>query len=259
MKTIVGFLAFAALTLPLLALRARAQDITQEQAAQFAQNLIRQHEAWRSKLSTPGASIQAKESGRENGYVHYRLYVTGLPADKLYTVLAWPVTQAKPSQQFEGVSLGKDGLVSCTGRLPDECSDPDPSPMDHGAVDFAFHPVKGEPFRLAVVNGDSRATIIVVPDPIASKDKGCSLEVVRLMPAFELAFFTGRGYPPNAEVTFDAESYGEKHEVKTKSDSDGAIHFAIMPAVAGHSGGTARIAATEMVCAPKLKFDWGKQ
>lgn len=215
MKTIARILACTALTLPLPALHAQ-DDATQRNAAQLAQTLIRQHEAWRSKLSTPGASIQAKESGKENGNVLYRLYVTGLPADQLYTVLTWPVNQAKPSQQFEGVSLGKDGLVSCTGRLPNECSDPDSSPADHGAVDFAFHPVKGEPFRLAVVNGDSRATIIIVPDPITSKDKGCSLEVVRLMPGFELAFFTGSGYPPNSEVTFDSESYGEKHEVKTK-------------------------------------------
>ncbi len=258
MKAIAGILVLTALTFPCIPVPAWAQDSTEARAAQLAQSLITQHEAWRSKLSTPGASIQARESGREDGNVLYWLYVTGLPADQLYTVLTWPVTQSKPSTQLEGVSLGKDGLVSCTGRLPGECDDPDTSPKDHGTVDFAMHPVKGEPYRFAVVNGDSRATIIIVPDPIAAKDKGCTLEVVRLTPGFELAYFTGSGYPPNAEVTFEGESYGEKHQVKTKADSEGTVHFAIMPSVAGHSGGTTRMAATGLACAPKLKFDWGK-
>jgi hypothetical protein len=257
MKFHAGNLAFATLAIAFISGPACAQDTSEAQAAQIAQTLVKQHEAWRSKLSSPGASIQAKESGRENGTVAYRLYVTGLPSEKLYTVLAWPVTQTKPSTAFEGVSLGKDGLISCTGRLPGECNDKDSSPADQGAVDFAFQPAEGEPFRIAVVNGDSRATIVIVPEPIAAKDKGCTLEAVRLTPGFELAYFTGSGYSPNAEVAFDSESYGEKHSVKTTANGAGEIHFAVMPFVVGHSGGTTKIAGTGSACAPKLKFDWG--
>ena len=236
-----------------------AQNNTDAQGAQLAQSLVKRHEAWSAKISTPGASIRATETGRKDNVVKYRLYVSGLPTDKLYTVVEWPLTQAGPVTLMEGVSLGTNGLVSCTGQLPGECNDPDTSPEGHGKVDFAFHPADGEPFRIALANGDSRATIVIVPNPIAAKSSGCTLEVVRLTPRFELAYFTGSGFAPNTEVTFDSESYGERHTVKTTSDADGAIRFAVMPFVTGHSGGTTKVAAKGAACAPALKFQWGQQ
>lgn len=235
-----------------------AQDVTDAQAAQLAQSLVKKHEAWSTKISTQGAFIRAKESSRENGTVVYRIYVSGLPADRLYTVVEWPVTQPGPVTGMEGVSLGGDGLVSCTGQLPGECSDPDPSPDGHGAVDFAFRPVDAEPFRIAVVSGDLRAAIVIVPNAIGAKSNGCSIEVVRLTPRFEVAYFTGSGYPANSTVSFESESYGEKHTVRTTSGSDGAIRFAMLPFVAGHSSGTTKIAATGLACAPSMKFKWGQ-
>lgn len=132
MKASTGILAFTALTLVFISIGVCAQDSADAQAAQLAQALVKKHEAWISRLSTPRASIKADESGREKGAVSYRLYVTGLPTDKLYTVVEWPVTQADPVTIAEGVSLGKEGLVSCTGQLPGECNDPDPSPEEHG-------------------------------------------------------------------------------------------------------------------------------
>lgn len=39
---------------------------------------------------------------------------------------------------------------------------------------------------------------VIVPDPIFARDKGCTLSVERLLPHFELAYFTGTGFPPTA-------------------------------------------------------------
>jgi len=236
------------------------QESTEAKAGELTQLLVKQHEAWSTKLSTPGASIQSKESSRQGAVVQYRLYVTGLPSDKLYTALNWPVNQPKPMETLRGLSLGKDGLVSCLGRTPEECSDPDFA-GDHGAVDFTFMPAKGEPFRVALVSEDSedfRAATIIVPDPISAKDKGCTLDVVRLSAGFEVAYFTGSGYPPNSEADFALESYGEKHPVKTTSDNQGSIRFTIMPYVKGHPRGTTKVAGAGMACSPSLKFDWGR-
>lgn len=258
MKIAPGHLVLGVLVLGSISNQASAQDdSTEVLARQMANILIKQHEAWRT-MSSPGAFIQTKASGREGNIFFYNLYVTGLPTDQLYTVVAWPVTGQKPFVQMEGVSLGKNGLVSCTGRQPGECEDPDSSLKDSGAVDFTFEPVKGEPYRFALINGDSKASVIIVPDPIAARDKGCTLDVVRLTPGFELAFFTGTGYPPYLEISFNSESYGEKHPVKTTSDGDGKIHFAIAPFVSGHAEGTTRIAAVGLACSPSLKFDWGQ-
>ena len=258
MKVALGRLALAVLALGSISHRTFAQDdSTEARAKQMANVLIKQHEAWRT-MSSPGASIQAKAARRERNIFYYNLYATGLPTDQLYTVVAWPVTGQKPYVQLEGVSIGKDGLVGCTGRQPNECEDPDSSQDHPGTVDFTLEPVKGEPYRFALINGDSKASVIIVPDPIAAKDKGCTLDVERLTPGFELAFFTGTGYRPNLEITFDSESYGEKHTVKTTADGEGKIHFGIMPFVSGHSKGTTRMAAVGAPCSPSLKFDWGQ-
>lgn len=121
---------------------------------------------------------------RREGFVKYYLLVSGLPTDELYTVMSWPVRQQKPQPIMEGVSIGKDGIVMCAARTPEQCGDPlkkdDP-------IDFGFNPAKGEPYRLALVSGEHRAAIIVVADPVLASDKDCTLSVERLLPHFELA------------------------------------------------------------------------
>ena len=230
------------------------QNDVETRAADASQALVKGHVAWKTKLSSPSASIQAKQVERQGSLVRYNLYVSGLPVDKLYTALSWPVGQAKPSSIMEGVSLGKGGIVICAGRIPEQCGDPS---QKDDPVDFAFSPAKGEPYRLALVAGDHRVAIVIVPDPILAKDKGCTLNVERLLPHFELAYFTGSGFSPNSDVSFDGQSYDETHPVKTKADSEGNIQFALMPFVSGHNKGTTTIRGVGMACSPKIKFDWG--
>jgi len=216
--------------------------------------LVREHLAWKTELSRPNAAIRAREVGRQGSLVQYHLYVSGLPTNKLYTALSWPITQAKPSPIIEGVSLGKDGMVICAGRTPEQCGDP--SKKDD-PVEFTFAAAKGEPYRLALVAGDDRVSIVIVPDPIVAKDKGCSLNVERLLPHFELAYFTGTGFPPNSEVSFESQAYDEKHPIKTKTDSEGHLDFAVMSFVSGHKKGTTTVKGVAMNCSPSIKFDWG--
>ena len=83
------------------------------------------------------------------------------------------------------------------------------------------------------------------------------LTVERLLPHFELAYFTGRGFPPNTDVFFNGESYGEKHPVNAKTDSEGNLQFALMPFVAGHHKGTTTIKGGGSGCSLSIKFDWG--
>src|SRR5439155_13828024 len=101
-----------------------AQSDIQARGAAIAQSLVKRHVAWQTSLSSPGASVEAKEVARRGSFIQYHLYVSGLPSDKLYRVVTWPVTQREPSTQIEGVSLGKDGLVMCAGRTPEQCATP---------------------------------------------------------------------------------------------------------------------------------------
>jgi hypothetical protein len=136
-----------------------------------------------------------KEVGRQGSQVQYHLYVSGLPSNALYTAVSWPVSQKKPSPVMEGISLAKDGIAMCAGRTPDQCGDP--SKKDD-PIEFTFNAAKGEPYRLALVAGNDKATVVIVPDPITAKDKSCTLSVERLLPRFELAYLTGVGFLPIA-------------------------------------------------------------
>ncbi|WP_348260993.1 hypothetical protein P8935_14400 [Telmatobacter sp. DSM 110680] len=232
------------------------QDEVEALGSKLIQELIKQREAWTSEVSTPGASIRVKEVGREESLVRYNLYVSGLPTDRVYTVLTWPIDRRMPYVLLEGVSIGKDGMLMCSGRLQDECDDP--SPDNHGVVDFAFRSEKGEPNRLALVASDLRVTVVIVPNPITAKDKACTLSVERLTPRFEAAYLIGSGYDPNTNITVDSSSYEERHAIQTMADSDGNIRFGIMPFVAGHATGTLYIKAIGSRCSPSMKFDWGR-
>lgn len=112
-------------------------------ASEESQVLVKGHVAWRSKLSSPGAAIRAKEVERQGSLVRYQIYVSGLPSTELYTALSWPITQAKPSTVMEGVSLGKDGIAMCAGRTPEQCGD---SSKKDDPIDFVFNAGKGEPY-----------------------------------------------------------------------------------------------------------------
>jgi hypothetical protein len=230
------------------------QTDVETSAAEASQALIKAHVAWKTKLSSPGASIQAKQTGRQGSLVTYSLFVSGLPSDKVYTYMSWPVGQAKPSPVMQGVTIGKGGVLMCAGRTSEQCGD---ASKKDDPIDFTFNPAKGEPYRLALVSGDNRVAFVIVPDPIFAKDKDCTLSVERLLPHFELAYFAGAGFPPNSDVSFDSESYGEKHPVKTKADNEGNIQFALTPFVSGQHKGTTTIKGVGMTCSPSIKFDWG--
>jgi hypothetical protein len=232
----------------------RGQVSTDPDVAEQAEKLVKAHVNWRTKLSSPGASIRVKEIGRHGSLVQYHLYASGLASNQLYRVSSWPVTQAEPSAIAEGVSLGKDGIVMCAGRRPQECGDP--SKKDD-PIEFTFSPVKGEPFRLALVSGSDRAAVVMVADPITAKDKACKLSVERLTPRFEVAYILGTGFSANSDLSFESRSYDETHPIKAKTDADGNLQFAILPFVAGHQKGTTVVKGLGTDCSPSIKFDWG--
>jgi hypothetical protein len=220
-----------------------------------AEALIKAHSGWKMNLGHSSVSIEARQVAQEGSYVQYHIFVSGLPTETNYTVLQWPVTQPKPMPAIEGASLGKNGIVMCAGRTEEQCGTPS-KPDD--PIEFTFNPAKGEPFRLAVVSGENRATIVIVPDPISGKDKGCTLSVERLLPQFELAYVSGSGIPPDTEINFDSHSYSEQHALHAKTDSSGNLQFGVLPFVAGHKKGTTTIKAVGTACSPSLKFEWGQ-
>jgi hypothetical protein len=242
--------------LPFSHVQASRQD-PDAAAKERAWEAVQAHVNW-AKQSTPGARIQVKESSRHPDAVQYRFFVTGLPADALYLAVSWPINSA-PRQVMKGITIGKDGALTCADNTPEECSNPDQS--RDSPIDFTFYPQKGEPYRLMFIsqqNPGTKVAIVLVPDPIEGKDKGCGISAVRLTPKFELSYITGAGFPPNSDVMFETQSWDEKHDIPRKTDSDGNVDLIMLPAVAGHDQGTTKIEAlVGNSCAPFLQFDWG--
>jgi len=255
---------FAASTLLLFSLAlfsagAFAQQVQNSQAElnQRVQQLMNLEVAFENMVP-PGMSIEAKEVSRSgssgnNLVVQYHIFVKGVPPDTLFQQLSWPVNADKPSSPLEGISVGKDGILMCAGRDPEQCGDLN-KPDD--PIEFTMAPIKGEPSRLAFVAPNIRIGLVIVPDPIVAKDKSCSLSAVRLTPRFELAFISGTGFTPNSDVHYRTSSETTK-DLVVKSDSQGIIRVSLIPNAGKKSSGKMKVKVTEATCSPELTYEWG--
>ena len=243
--------------LPNLILAQQEQD-----AVQRANRLVSVSDGWaKGKPSTPGSSVEVREVSRrfEQGIliVQYHVFVKGVPKDQTYTSVNWPINAAGPSDTMYGLTISDDGLVICAGREPDQCSSPkgkdDP-------VEFTFLPGRAEIYRQALVSADlgTKVYFAVVPDPILEKNKGCSLEAVRLTPKFETVMIRGKGYKPNEDLQFLSNSYNEAQNMKVKANADGEFVASLLPFVKDKATGKTNVELRGANCAPKVTFEWGK-
>ena len=247
---------FLALYLPFFAFRCLAQDdpATVAKAQDRAYATVQAHLNW-TKQTSHGATIRAEESSRHPDAIQYRMFVSGLPTDTSYTAVSWPVN-GTPTQVMQGITIGKDGVFTCAGRTPEECGD---AAKPDDAIDFTFYPQKGEPYRMLFVSEhgpQSRVAIVLVPDPIKATDKVCSLTAVRLSPKFELSYITGSGFGPNAQVSFDTQSWNEKHMIPGLADADGDVQLTMLNRVVGHDRGITR-QSVGCRLQPFSRFEWG--
>jgi hypothetical protein len=255
MRRTIPFLL--ALYAPFFAFTCFAQDdpATVAKAQERASATAQAHLNW-TKQTSIGATIRAEESSRHPDAVQYRLFVSGLPTDTTYTAVSWPVNGAQ-TQVMHGITIGKDGVLTCAGRTPEECGD---AAKPDDAIDFTFYPQKGEPYRMLFISEhdpQSKVAIVLVPDPIKGKDKACSLAAVRLSPKFELSYITGSGFGPNAKLSFDTQSWDEKHRIPGQADADGNVQLTMLNGVVGHDRGITSVKALGADCSPSLEFEWG--
>jgi len=217
------------------------------------------------RRSSPGAKVEARELKRTPGddgtAVTYRFVVTGLPADKLYTLMAWePVTElADAAPVTYSLRLTPAGMVcGMAGNCATRCV----VGMNCGILGEAADPVvvaaKGERkfFALLSNDGKSGAFFAVTPFPITASDKNCSLNVTRAVRS-TLAVVQGSGFLPVEDVAISTSSYDVQDNSTMRADSQGHFSFAVFPFVAGKKNGVTRFQAKGKQCAPTVEFDWG--
>lgn len=222
-----------------------------------AENLVRMHEAWGSKASTPNASLVIKESERSGQVIKLRLIAEGLPKDGVYSLVTWPVTQKGLSVALRGVTLDASGLAICAGTLG-TCGSAD-KPND--PIDLVTQPIPGEPVRMGLVSADGAVKVFakLVPNPLRGEDRGCSVEATLLTPGAELVSIVGSGFPPVIDLTMDTESEGERHGGKGQTDANGRYVSAILPYKQGVAGGIAKVTLKAAKCMPSVSVAWGRR
>ena len=213
------------------------------------------------RSSTAGAKAEVqllkKADVQGKAAVEYRVKISGAPHDRLYTLMAWPVTLTQPVAVMEGLAVAADGSVGCPANSTKSCA----QRIKGGELRLTYVPAKGEIYRHALISEDHQARIFfsIVPDPMVATDKACSLEVVRLSPHFELVMVRGKGFQPGEQLTFHTQSYQEAHDVPVTADSHGEFQAHLTPTVKGRVAGTTTVTATAKSCAPAILFDWGQQ
>jgi hypothetical protein len=224
--------------------------------------MTHQYVEWSNNaLSTPGLSAELKEVERKTVegklMVKYRVFVKGVPAKQPFALLSWPLNSAKPVGDVDGLTVQPDGLLVCAGREAGQCHS---AAGKDDPVQLAFYPAKGEPFRFALLSRDEKSKILfsVVPDPIKASANGCEMEVVRLLPKFELAVVRAKGFKANETLSFESKSFNEVRNGSGKADEHGNYVTALLPVVQGHETGTAQVALKSAGCSPSLSFEWGK-
>jgi hypothetical protein len=219
------------------------------------QALIKMHDAWGPKTSTPGASIELREFTRVGPAIHYRLIAKGLDPGGLYTLVIWPVTRPGPGEAVKGVTLNAAGMAVCPGR-PGTCGSP-AKPDD--PIDLPIQPTPGEPIRVGLVSADGKAKVLTktIPVPLKGEDKGCTADATLLTAAAELVLIDGYGFTPNADVSMESDSEGERHTGTGKADSTGHYTVALLPYKKGLASGTVDVSLKSSQCAPSVKIPWG--
>ncbi len=213
------------------------------------------------KSTTPGAKVDVllikKDQVDDKAVMQYHLKVSGAPKNKLYTLIAWPITIAQPATMMEGLAIAADGTVGCPPDSTRSCAER----MKGAELKLTYTPGIGEIYRHALISEDhaSRIFFSIVPAPMVETDKTCSLEVIRLSPRFELAVIRGKGFVPGDQLSFRASSYQDVHDSQTKVNAQGEFWAVLSPYVQGRTMGTTQVTVKGKSCAPALSFEWGSE
>jgi hypothetical protein len=211
--------------------------------------------------TTKGAKVDVqlikKDQVEGKPVMQYHLKVSGAPKNKLYSLMAWPITIPQPATMMDGLAIAADGTVGCPPNSTRSCA----QHMKGGELKLTYTPGIGEIYRHALISEDhnSRIFFSIVPAPMVEQDKACSLEIVRLSPRFELALIRGKGFTPGEQITFHTQSYQEVHDSQTKINPQGEFWATLSPWVKGRRMGTTQVAAKSKSCAPGLSFEWGSE
>jgi hypothetical protein len=213
------------------------------------------------KSTSQGAKVEVllikKDLAQGKPVLQYRVKLSGAPKNKLYSLIAWPITLPQPATVMEGLAIAGDGTVGCPPDSTRSCA----QRMKGAELKLTYSPDIGEIYRHALISEDhtTRVFFSIVPAPMVEHDNTCSLEIVRLSPRFELALIRGTGFAPGEVLNFHSVSYQEIHDSQPKANPQGEFWATLTPFVKGRKLGTMQVSVKSRSCAPSLSFEWGSE
>jgi hypothetical protein len=222
------------------------------------EKLVAMQRAWGSRMNSAGAVLSLKEGSRSTGdghaVVRYRMLASGLPTDKLYSLVMWQLG-GQPQSVMEGVTIDEAGTAVCAGT-PQTCgtaSKPD------DPIDLAMQAGFGETKRVGLIATDKSAQVFasVVPFPNRGTDGGCTLDATLVTPNAEAMLLSVTGFKPGVALDIEMNSEGEKQHPSAKTDANGAYEWVVLPFKKGLTKGSAQVSVHSESCKPSLSFEWG--
>jgi hypothetical protein len=228
------------------------------QGLDSVQQLVKAQSAWGPKANSSGAALSLTETSRAtaDGYavVRYRMTTSGLPMDKKYSLLMWPLG-GQPQEVMSGITIDSAGTAICAGKAGtcrgDKVDDP---------IDLAMQGGLGEIKRVALIAEDKGVRVFagVVPFPNRASDRGCGLEATLVTPNAEAVMLSATGFKPGVALDVEMNSEGEIQRPSGKTDANGAYEWVVLPFKRGLPKGRAQISVHSDSCSPSLSFTWGE-
>ncbi|HTX41887.1 MAG TPA: hypothetical protein VMD25_08680 [Acidobacteriaceae bacterium] len=285
-------------------------EVAEEQRQRALQNALRVaalEARWGPQISTPGVAIALVETGRTktpDGATQITWQITGSgfrPGEHL-SLVRWNL--GEPMRTLMGdIVLDSSGHAVCAA--PAQPAAPNapaaPAPAAASAAPGGTAPAKpaaplpppctqtmkadqpvtiqavaapGEAIRVALIGADrsNGAATSVVPYPIVNADKGCSLQAILAMKDASLDIIQGNGFPPSSTVKVETTTAGQTQTLNSKTDPNGRMVFAVLPAEHGgtsgettvryvgilHTPGEPPAAKPDPACAPVVTIHWGE-
>jgi hypothetical protein len=228
------------------------------QGLDSVQQLVRMQSAWGPKANSAGAALTLTERSRGtvdgHAVVRYRMTASGLPKDKKYSLLIWPLG-GQPQGVMSGVTIDATGTAICAGKAGTCRGDKPDDP-----IDLAMQAGSGEIKRVALIAEDKSAQVFasVVPFPNRASDGGCSLEATLVTPKAEAVMLSATGFKPSIALDIEVNSEGEIQRPSGKTDANGVYEWVVLPFKRGLTEGRAQISVHSNSCNPSLSFAWGE-
>lgn len=188
-------------------------------------------------------------------FARYRVFAESAPENKVY---AWRIWQAgeEPKSQPGDIYVNGRGLLMTHRPLPEE-----EFSLQVPGGEFRITPQADSavPLRYDIFSRDNQLSVpgTLVPQPVASVDHGCRLEVRIAQPNAAAVLFVADGFPLESKIPLVLESEGQTANLIMDTDNAGHSIVAGFPYVPGKTQGNLKATAEGPDCLPSVTLPWG--